>query len=379
MVRENFGGAVKIFKLYRLSDDPFQVTLKGILISILPILLLIGLVPPFAFAGIAESECGSFDYSSHFGPVRDQEQRGLCWAFATAGLFEEELCIRDPSTCGKTTLAPMDVARAHFKFSGGYNERPAVETIVASGGVCPEAFAPYRKFNSEDYNKEMEKRYTKLADKYNELSCPTEFDQFSSQEPSLRCMHKIIKMLSAHTRKGNEDALEKKLFESVKSKEAPELVLADLLISKECVAHRIHFDNIVPSVFYISTGEPPAGRLSKLIGVFQSGRSVSIGVCAERYLKVSPSPDKFEQYLRRLGATIATTLHIKTKPKQPKIEPKPECGSHALIANGLRWNKSLNRCEIQLKNSWGEHAPLHGWTSADQLLPFLEEGVYLQH
>ena len=46
-------------------------------------------------------KCPNIDYSSRFGPTRDQDGHGYCWAFAGSALVEEQLCLQDSALCGK--------------------------------------------------------------------------------------------------------------------------------------------------------------------------------------------------------------------------------------------------------------------------------------
>jgi hypothetical protein len=55
-------------------------------------------------------EAASFDYSARFQPERSQGSQGQCFAFAAAGLMEEQLCATDPADCQRQ-ISPIDLAR----------------------------------------------------------------------------------------------------------------------------------------------------------------------------------------------------------------------------------------------------------------------------
>ena len=57
-----------------------------------------------------EENCPTFNNSKHFGPIKDQADRGFCHAFATARLFEEAHCIENSSFCGKQ-MSPLSIGR----------------------------------------------------------------------------------------------------------------------------------------------------------------------------------------------------------------------------------------------------------------------------
>lgn len=59
---------------------------------------------------IAEKECPTFNNSKNFGPLRDQDDRGFCHAFAAAGLFEEANCKKNKKSCG-SNISPLSIAR----------------------------------------------------------------------------------------------------------------------------------------------------------------------------------------------------------------------------------------------------------------------------
>ena len=48
--------------------------------------------------------------------------------------------------------------------------------------------------------------------------------------------------------------------------------------------------------------------------------------------------------------------------------------AHALIIEGMQWNKDLKRCQLKLKNSWGKGGDYDGWYDAD---PFVQNTIKL--
>jgi hypothetical protein len=53
-------------------------------------------------------------------------------------------------------------------------------------------------------------------------------------------------------------------------------------------------------------------------------------------------------------------------------------GGHAIVVNGMRWNKKENRCEIHLRNSWGPTKKLNGWASLDDIVGGIDHMTWLQ-
>ena len=54
-------------------------------------------------------------------------------------------------------------------------------------------------------------------------------------------------------------------------------------------------------------------------------------------------------------------------------------GYHAVVATGMRFNTSKNRCEIKIRNSWGANGILHGWVPLDKITKGLIGTTYFKN
>ncbi|HEY8270332.1 MAG TPA: C1 family peptidase [Pseudobdellovibrionaceae bacterium] len=142
--------------------------------------------PLTAMADIAEKQCPNIDYSNRFGPVRDQDGHGYCYAFTAAALVEEHLCKTNQKFCGKS-VAPLDISRCQWTLlkerEGGYVNN-ALDCAINQGGVCFEEFAPYNAltnfgctlwdFFTGDGAKCKNKRIADLFTKWKKIALSTE-------------------------------------------------------------------------------------------------------------------------------------------------------------------------------------------------------------
>ena len=53
-------------------------------------------------------------------------------------------------------------------------------------------------------------------------------------------------------------------------------------------------------------------------------------------------------------------------------------GSHGIVINGMRFNTQTNQCELQLRNSWGVGAPLHGWTPINAIIHGIKDVTFIR-
>ncbi|MGZ3772561.1 MAG: C1 family peptidase [Pseudobdellovibrionaceae bacterium] len=112
---------------------------------------ILEVVPCFASL-IEEKDCKTFRKNSTFGPIRNQDNRGFCHAFAAAALFEEELCLQKKANCGKS-ISPLSIARwtTNIMAEDPKEDGWFLEDDLKVGiemGVCEEKFYSYTDYLS---------------------------------------------------------------------------------------------------------------------------------------------------------------------------------------------------------------------------------------
>ena len=327
---------------------------------------------------ISKSDCSvSFDNSSNFGPVRDQDGVGFCWAFAGADLYGEYLCQLDRKYCGKniSVLSGMLAGKNNWKYGidtqgDGGHILDILEGFMLTGALCEEKYWELPSMDSffcTLFNKDkkcfrdrMFKIFTQMRNELeksnNLLECrnkPEKLFEFISEINSL-IEHRDIsdEVILDFVRENNFEALSKMI-----------------LVPIDCLKNNINvLDEFGPSAAYdfqvfdvlfyerdFQTdfsrpykSEPNSRKVNEVIKGFQAGGSVAITYCSKELMKKYP----FSNSLKKDHSNLLAD----------------NCGNHASVLTGIRWNDKKNRCEVKLRNSWGSGSPLSGWMDAQRVL-----------
>lgn len=336
---------------------------------------------PHAFG----SECAQVDYQNRFGPIRDQDGHGYCWAFVGAGLSEEQFCLADSKNCGKS-LSPLDSASCEPDFSAVYEGsvfgKPYKGSTITSSlncalsqGICEESLAPYAQI--VDYSQcylrhfltgkscvplaKLKALFLEACEKRPKQSCELGI----SDENHTEVASKISKIVN--TLMPEEGLTENDIQEAALSSPDWQTFLKKILVPKQCILARKRipgkrkvFTELYPQTypdvvaqFYPKNGEalvekPASSGLvsigDRIIERLKKGSSLGIGICTE---------------------------NLDSRFSDPKRGP---CAArHALIINASRWNPTRKQCEIHLRNSWGMEGGFNGW----YLLSDVSKAVFL--
>jgi hypothetical protein len=365
-------------------------------------LILVFLSSFTAFAQIAKKDCQeNIDYSSRFPPVRDQDGHGLCWSFAASALFEEALCLdskRDRSLkyeCGQK-ISVLDMARCNFALGSGFSEggltEGALECVLSKNakylnlkriddkrankeyeakehrpGVCIEENAPFHNLRG-GINGLYDDYFRGVVDPNSLNDYLVKLYQQCTDQTKLEGAVAILKKMLPKQETYGVD-FKKALTSGLKDEE----FLREILITPNCVKQRLDLshkyqvktenfsayeivsDNIINGKRTITRTKMPEATLDKKFSSIKqslkSGTSIEAGICYNRY-----NYEKKNTFLSSLFA----------KPDGPVS--KNDCGGHAIVLAGLRWNESKNQCETFVRNSWGSSASLNGWVKIDNVL-----------
>lgn len=320
---------------------------------------------------VGPEECPSFDFSERFGPVRSQGAHGLCWAFTASALLEEQECLRNPFFCGKH-LSPIDASRCDWVF-GTKNEGSSIQGAIQCAldqGVCKEIDAPFferfsaaclarifvngnpaslEQCQTEDimaFYRQWKNRITEkeVCDYHNS---PLEKNEdFSKIIAFLSEFKTITTELSNETFQASIDPL-KTLLSSQDERD----FLKQVLIPNACKENRLQFKGNLRSpipldVEWVAKNpkENAKYQYGNVLNAFRQNRSVGLSFCT--------TMTQEKNLIEKIFIT----------------DKNPECEAHAIVANGMRWNKEKNRCELHLRNSWGPLAPYQGWSDMDKIL-----------
>ena len=307
--------------------------------------------------------CAKEDFRENFGPMRDQGGLGICWAMVGADLLSEAHCELDPQECGKN-LSALDVARCDWspddlENSGGII-RSAVECGLLAQGVCEDRLAPLSKSLSyrcwaygyfagseaKCWIEDLETYFSSTAEKI-ELEGCFDPEQFAESAPEL--IRAFVPIGSTQMALGyNPIAALSTLAGD--PRDTPELIM-EAIIPPACRAAR-HTD--LSSRFeydWKSFVLPGTDKRAEVARALQNGRSIGLSLCANPLLGATGGP-KIGKWLLEHFLPVAS-------------DP---CGAHTVIANASRVNPATGVCELHLRNSWGEGAPLNGWYDADTIL-----------
>ena len=310
---------------------------------------------------------GSIDYSERFGPIRDQDGHGFCWAFVGADLVSEQLCLENKKFC-KVRLSVLDAARENWVLGedseGGLPEH--VFFAMNNGGVCLESDAPFYESKNILCNlflgknrcfvnkiKKHASRFFKYYDWYshpNDLSC--------ERDPKVL---KEIDILQNKINKLNKAVYfsKKDLIESLENSVSnPTYILKEFFIRKECKDNRIKFSR--------GNAEPIMHEL--INDVDHNG---------DRFLsntqKIKTITEIMARNNRSLGLAICSNYLLgssKREHKKYKFSDNKNlnCGKHVVTLIGNRWNNKKKKCEVKVRNSWGKNSLVNGWVDAETIL-----------
>lgn len=301
-------------------------------------ILAVLFIPLAATAEVSEKQCVNIDYSNRFGPVRDQDGHGYCYAFTAAALVEEHLCKKDKENCGKS-VSPLDTSRCQWSLlnepEGGYVNKN-LDCALNQGGVCFEEFAPYNALTDN-------------------LGC-TLWDIFTGD--GVKCKNKKIANLFTQWKSScspssigkNPEAifkLEQALIKSLKEK-VPE----ELLMGKN-----------INSLFNNSTSETDFLKNILISSACEQNRKqASALIITKTAPKRSNEIDQSQmaEFIIE-GLNKNSSVGIVMDAGLTGMYRYAKGSAHGLVVTGMRYNSWTNQCEFQLRNSYGDGAHFHGW------------------
>lgn len=318
-------------------------------------LLILGILISFqAFTkDIDQVSCPNIDYSDRFGPVQDQDGHGLCWAFATSALLSEDACLRDKKNCG-LNISPLDVSSCTKTLLTKNEGRSISEGLHCAyrNGACHEkdfSFIYHKSMLcgfSNNGPKCIHEKLSSLYQEYQKSHITLENCQEDQNIAKLnQFANKFKDILKYSSREKVSDETVKALLLDPKVK-SWNTFLYSALKNERCITDRVDFTNINQNKIYsmtvIKDDVPLEKKVEHIKNMLEKGkRSIGYTFCANKTLP-------------GLGGLLAVA--------------SDSCGSHATVITGMRWNNG--RCEINMRNSWGKNAPLHGWIPAKKILKY---------
>jgi hypothetical protein len=355
--------------------------------------LFFGLSTPL-MAEISKAECGSYDFSDRYPPVRDQDGHGYCWAFAGVALYEEQLCLESKKNpklnykCGDK-LSVLDFSRCDFSLGSkkgeGGNSNLGLECILSKNdivekqGVCLEEFASYNKFR-EGWSKKWSDftggnypstMHNKFVDYKN--SCTQDTNSNEIENVVSEYTEILSHLLPEHESMGVD------FKKALTNKSVDEQFLKEILITPECKRRRIETSSKLKVISKsmrkrtlqtateteitrkVIPEKSVDEKLKLLKESFIDSRSVVANMCWTKYSS-DPAATVIEKFFNFVSS----------------IGSDDDCGAHAVVYNGMRWNSDKNRCEISVRNSWGEGSAFHGWEDAERALKYTNDFVSLK-
>lgn len=337
-------------------------------------LLLVPLERAIAYTA---AQCPSFDHTNKFGARLDQDGHAYCWAFAGASLLEEELCMQNEANCG-ANISPLDASRCNFTL-GQIEEKgfpgSVLKCAVQGGGACHEALAPYdrmlRKVNCEA--KRVPGNGVSVAEYCaNDKILNIWWDIYRAREKARENVQKEPRCEPKENK-----AFEKLVSQAVKSIEA--LVPLSAAYGVDTRAALLETEGPYDFLFRLSITPTCEKERLKVSGAPNDPTQVIDQKLEDVRSPSRVSPYSQEEKQRKLEAlsklliahprSLAVAVCLDRLGKQNGTLPKNCDVKHALVLNGMRWNANQGRCEIHLRNSWGEDAVLDTWHDADDILP----------
>ena len=322
---------------------------------------------------LSESECTAFDNTKNFGPIRDQDGLGLCWAFQGAALIEEKICQKN-KICG-VSVSPIDFARGlelrldNKNLQGDSGEKQLKDNFFNcdssprcdermkicchSNGVCAEAFAPYGQFRYSSWFGEADEQYRDLAEGFEDFH----FKRLNScveSNKNQKYMKELQQMRAELVEKINRRSPDILL----KGRSAEEVIdgsrgsstsgfLQSLNISPECKKNRMQI---------------PATTLE----IYESARLPNFVVDKMRF-------KKFLAAATAEKSSMGLSLNLNKLKGDAAVS---DSGSHAVVLDGMKFENG--QCRIHIRNSWGENENLHGWYDLNDVFPALDRAYFLK-
>jgi hypothetical protein len=347
----------------------------GLNITFLFILSGLGIFVPnrYAHAYISEQDCLAFDYQHRMGPTRDQGEDGQCWAFAASALLEEQRCIEEPLSCGKS-LSPLDTSRCEWSV-GKQEQGGLVRYGLNCGlknGVCEEEKAPYDNRVAMDL--ECLDTQTPARSSCADPKSFSDYQQFLQQQnlyPSPILLNCPIKKSTA-------------------SQSLDPLMSKDLLEPDE--ASSVEKDYLLPpkalfkkKQLLTAQCQEQRHQFSKDSRRHLKGRHINFKG-GHRRPDQTPSDEKYkvlrslvEKHQRSVSLSVCVN---KIQALSSLYGGESGCSGHAVVANGSRWING--QCQLHIKNSWGKipkdhpaKTTLNEWVDADQVLNATFEMEYI--
>ena len=370
--------------------------MRAALISLIAIL---SVLPTAIYGGgtnITHKDCEDHNLSGHFGPPENQEGTELCWAFAATGLLEEHFCLKDPTMCG-VRLSALDVASCTWNPTNG-DPNLLSQTAKDTGkavdcalrrGVCLDKDAPFtnlsrlncptvlpRAANSLDrktfkldevcYEEEVHSFYDQWKGKISEDAvCRFESGRpFRSDDPSLSTIDDALSSFRSISTSPEQHGL--KLLNALVESSTGTDFLRRVLIPPLCEKNR-------------------RKETLKILDEFDSNEEDLLsGIRVDTKILIKKS--KVEKLtvldaILRLGRSAEATLAMNQDTLHLVADNKGM--GHEVIMDGTRWNLAKGRCEIHIRNSWGDIVPkgvdsLNGWRSADVILRSTEDMHFIR-
>lgn len=307
--------------------------------------LFISFIYQFSIAGITEDKCQPFDYSDRFGPIRDQDGHGYCFAFSAAALIEERLCKEDPKKCGKS-ISPLDVSRCKWNLNlsiekEGGDAKDALNCAIDNGGVCWEEDAPYNALT--------------------DIGCSL-WDLFSHE--GVLCKNK--KIAGLYMRWQQNCAAFNDPSKSMNAIADVQKALVNSL--KEMVPEELLTGKHIHSIFYESNSESDFLK-NVLIPKSCENSRIKVKAKVERMESAHKSTiekDALVNYVAkglRDNSSVAISLDLGLTGGH-RYELK---SNHSLIVAGMRYNDWTKKCEFKLRNSHGKGADFNGWYPVEDI------------
>ncbi len=284
--------------------------------------------------------CLDVDYSNRFGPDRDQNGHGSCWMMTTAGLFEEQNCIVNPSHCGES-ISPMSVGRCDFSIGSekeGRNPSRAMQCVLSSGGACLEKHSPYKTG----------------------VLCQT-IGNLSGK--GMKCGTERIKYYLAKAR-------------LAKTKNARRSALNSLWFSLPS-----YTDITIEEMVTMTNNDVSDSAFLKRAYITKQCRKNLIDIPGKKVIQTPAKSFKVSNLKKELRRSLFSGLRngsvgVSLKMGEIVGSSFSKDSHHAVIVNGMRKNKDTGKCEIKIKNSWGRGAKYHGWYPLENILPAIYQTYY---
>lgn len=372
---------------------------------------------PFAsFAKLEQKDCTfqTVDHSSRMGPVRSQGKTGMCWAFVTAALLEEEFYktrkANQSVDWALHSISPLDVSRCKWNLGFKLEHQGSfvkeglaciAKPLSNTGGVCFEKDASFPNTEICGYTAkipmDIQGETFEIDGKRVDLVCGIEaLQKFYSAKETVcskdlnnpkTCIDPILKGEPLV----KEVILELKKDFNLKDQSNQALLsklglgdekgLLDVLCKKAMSAKWA-------GNFYSSVYLNKCNSSNRVLSEINPDRIIALDLSRDPIKTEGEVPGKILK-IRTILKTINRSMSadICLKPQEERKDDSAEemlkefnrsCpNKHAIVINGLKWENG--ECKIQIKNSWGTGTKLNGWLDAEALLKSVGEVTYLKN